>query len=247
MTEQQKLQLWRLVADLSVVDAAILIAGGDPSAVDREEIFNGNLVDVKRTTGHDGFQAAFAALTRAIRKGDLPAFFTARDEMSGVVSDRLPNENWILSATEVARFREIASNDPFRNLRLNKENNDGVEFEPDWSRTTIDAEELKAWLRSCGFASGFFFPPEQEHEAAPDDFMDPAHERYSPHLALAVSAWRGLEGAKLNRGVKNAIDQWITSNPDAWKSSTPLSKNSKDEIIKVVNWRKEGGPPKTGG
>ena len=46
MTEQQELQLWRLVAALSVVDAAILIAGGDPSAVDREEVFNGNLVDV---------------------------------------------------------------------------------------------------------------------------------------------------------------------------------------------------------
>lgn len=37
MKEETDLRLWRLVKNVSVEDAAILIAGGDPSATDLEE------------------------------------------------------------------------------------------------------------------------------------------------------------------------------------------------------------------
>ena len=51
--EDDPLSLWRLAADLSVIDAAILIAGGDPSEVDRlyeENPFVGEPRWKKRTT-----------------------------------------------------------------------------------------------------------------------------------------------------------------------------------------------------
>jgi hypothetical protein len=36
---------------------------------------------------------------------------------------------------------------------------------PDWHKTTIAVEDLRAWLRSRGFKTGFFFPVP---EAVPD-------------------------------------------------------------------------------
>jgi hypothetical protein len=52
---------------------------------------------------------------------------------------------------------------------------------PDWHQTTIAVEDLRAWLRSRGFKTGFFFPVP---EAGPD-YLSHFHPNYSPKLAAA--------------------------------------------------------------
>lgn len=251
--DDAKLQLWRLVSDLSVEDAAILIAGGDPSDLDYESDSFGNEYSVKRTTGHSGFLAVFTSLTNAIRKGHIQAHLAFRAKSGGVDPVRsamapngLRGETWVMSKSDLSRLRDSLEGDPFGDTPLDGADGIRLEVEPDWTRATIDVEDLKAWLRSRGFTTGFFFP--SQDESAPDDFMNPDHEHFAPELALAVSAWRGLASEqKFPRGTKPAIESWIDANPNAWLGDGEVSAAAKERIATLVNWRKSGGAPTTGG
>lgn len=243
--DEANLNLWRLASDLTVEDAAILIAGGDPSAVDYEEDTFGRQQEVKRTTGHPGFLAVFTSLTNAIRKGHLSANLATRADGGGPLSNRLEGDIWILSHSEIAQIRSKLGNDPFVNTPLDGADGIQIQVEPDWTRTTMEVEGLKDWLRSRGYTTGFFFPQKEEPS---DAFMNPDHVHFAPELALAVTAWRALEGKSgFARGVKAAIGGWIDANPDAWQGDGDLSENAKDRIVTVTNWQKRGGPPTVGG
>lgn len=240
-----KLELWRLASDLTVEDAAILIAGGDPSAVDYEEDSFNRQNEIKRTSGHPGFIPVFTALTNAIRKGHLSARLATRADGGGPLSNRLSGDIWILSHREITHIRSTLENDPFDSTPLDGADGIQIQVEPDWTRTTVDVENLKAWLRSRGFTNGFFFPLAEETS---DSFMDPSHDHFAPELALAVSAWRALEGKSgFSRGSKAAISGWIEANPDAWRGEGDLSESAKERIVTVTNWRKTGGAPTTAG
>lgn len=241
------LELWRLASDLTVEDAAILIAGGDPSEVDYEDDTFGGQHEVKRTTGHPGFPATFTSLKIAIRKGYLPAHLASRTDDGGPYSTRIGADVWTLSSDEVSALRQRLTNDPFSDLAPDGAHDIQFRVEPDWTRTTVDVEDLKAWLRSRGFTTGFFFPSNRQTETAPDIFMDPTHEHFSAELALAVAAWRGLASEqRFPRGPKAAIEAWIAGNPDAWRGDGDLSTNAKDRVVTLVNWRKSGGALPTG-
>ncbi len=60
-----KLDYWRLADELSVVDAAILITGNDPSQTHDSADFN-EPPEFVQTTNYEGFDAAFKALRTAI-------------------------------------------------------------------------------------------------------------------------------------------------------------------------------------
>ncbi|WP_191569511.1 hypothetical protein [Paracoccus yeei] len=241
------LGLWRLVSDLTIEDAAILIAGGDPSEVDHEDDTFGMQHEVKRTTGHPGFLATFTSLKSAIRKGYLSAHLASRADDGGPYSTRLGADVWMLSRDEVSALRQRLTNDPFVDFHPDGAHDSQFRLEPDWTRTTVDVEDLKVWLRSRGFTTGFFFPPERQTESASDIFMDPTHEHFSAELALAVAAWRGLASEqRFPRGSKAAIEGWIAGNPDAWRGDGDLSTKAKERIVTLVNWRKSGGAPSTG-
>lgn len=249
MTDEMTLALWRLVSDLTVEDAAILVAGGDPSAVDWEHnSFGDQQYPVKRTDGHPGFLAVFTSLKTAIRKGYLRAELAYEADESGGYSNRISGRTWVMSSFDLSQIRTQVAESPFDDIVVPEGASLQITVEPDWKRSTIDVEDLKAWLRSRGHHTGFFFPPEEPRDAGTESIVDPSHDHFAPELALAVSAWRALEHKSgFARGSKAAIEGWIDANPEAWLGGSDLSANAKDRIVTVVNWRKSGGAPSTGG
>jgi hypothetical protein len=243
MMDDTPLSLWRLAADLTVEDAAILVAGGDPSEVDRANPmadWEAEPVWKKRTTGHPGFIPAFSALKAAVLSGQIPAHF----HYTGVpVFDQaeFPVDKFHIVSREVLSnyldIRESPIENPHGKI--------AIFDEPDWSETFLKVEDLKAWLRSRGFTSGFFFNADQPN---PDEFLDRSHEHFAPELALAVSAWRALaEKQRFPRGPKAAIEAWIEGNPQEWQDDDPLSNEAKKRICTLVNWKRSGGANPTGG
>lgn len=241
MTEDDPLFLWRLSDHLSVEDAAILIAGGDPSAEDEvylEGLDRMHTVRGKRTDGHPGFVPAFTALKTAVRQGKLSARFEYK--LSSGYKSRQDEDCWVVSHRIL--------DDPAK-LEIIHGKDDSISIlmwtEPDWSRTMLDVLDLKVWLQEKGLKTGFFFPASQAGE---DDFMDPSHKHFAPELALAAAAWRGLsQRQKSPKGVKAAIDEWITSNPSAWLDEEKISTAARDRIITLANWNRSGGANPTGG
>lgn len=245
--DRDPLLLWRLATHLSVVDAALLIAGHDPSAFEglRQNSGEGGF-DISSFDKPPGFQAALTALTNAIRKRTLKSeLFFAQDYPPednfgwGFITNQL-----VLSESDIEALVSGALMSPIEERQPPK----GTIYlyrEPHWGRTMIDVDDLKTWLRSRGVSTGFFFPSEQ---AELDDFLNPSHDHFAPELALAVMAWRALAGVnKYKNGVKSAIEAWIRANPDAWQSDLQLSDKAKDRIATLINWRPSGGAPRTGG
>src|SRR5262245_10426131 len=112
---------WRLCDELSVVQAALLIVGEDPSQL---QYHVENNPPSKRPSGYD---AAKAALINAINGKRLAATV-----IESVI-------------------------DPL--------DSDGDFSVTNWHSTTIVVEDLRTWLKSQGFETGFFFT---QPKAGPD-------------------------------------------------------------------------------
>lgn len=251
MKEETDLRLWRLVKNISVEDAAILIAGGDPNATDMEESsWSYEPFKVKRTTGHKGFLPAFEALKDAIRNGELKASFAHQADYTDGYSKEIDGETWAYLTTDITDMKLTIEEHAFNYVQPPKGETVQISVEPDWTRTSVDVEDLKAWLRSRGFRDGFFLSDTDadEDEDSGEAFMDVKHDHFAPELALAVSAWRALEGSTVvNRSPKAAIQGWIDANPNSWHGPGELSGSAKERIVTLVNWKREGGAPKSKG
>jgi hypothetical protein len=239
--------LWHLAPELSIEDAAILLAGGDPSEM--VDIHHEYHVEwVKKTNQHPGFLPALTVLQGAIRRKELKAQLAYRiaPDLSSYLDRESPDSCRVLSSSELGMLVSNSFNNdaqsPFDSQTV--EHSAVLFCEPDWARSLVDYEDLRGWLRSRGVKSGFFFP---ESEADPDDFLDIAHDHFSAELHLAVTVWRALANqSKFPRGPKAAIEDWIARNPDTWKGDEPLGERAKDRIATLVNWNSRGGAPKTG-
>jgi hypothetical protein len=196
---------WRLCDELSVVQAALLIVGVDPSQL---QYHVENHRPSKRPSGYD---AAKSALINAI-KGKR------------------------LSATVID-----AVHDPF--------DSDGDFIETNWHATTIVVEDLRTWLRSRGFETGFFFP---QPRAGPD-YLSNDHSNYSPKLAAAIQAWTAVSAdPELRRGrsVKQALGIWLRQHANEFgltKEDGNPNEQGIEEVAKIANWDTKGGAPKTPG
>jgi len=121
-----------------------------------------------------------------------------------------------------------------------------IEKEPLWDKSMVDVEDLKRWLSSRGHTNNFFFANDADPASLANVFLDRNHPHFSPELALAVYAWQALKGEQeLQRSPKQAISDWIDSNPEAWEGDTPLSNKAKERVITMLNWKKEGGANRT--
>ena len=118
--------------------------------------------------------------------------------------------------------------------------------DPDWNMTTVEVENLKIWLRSRGFTSGFFFPNE---EAGRPGYLDPKNPRYPPKLAAAVSAWIAVEDPH-GRSPKQSLDRWLREHAAEFgltdDDGNPVN-TAMEECSKVANWQPGGGASKTPG
>ena len=238
MSADDPLSLWRLAADLSVEDAAILIAGGDPSAVEAEQNGFGIYQEVKKTTGHRGYAAVFTALRNDILKGQLPALLQYRYREVDEFSAERDSSTWIVSKVVLETLFDQSKHHTLESWGVR------IVREPDWSATTVNVEELRSWLRGRGMTSGFFFPAEQP---ATESLLDPEHDHFAPELALAVTAWRALENETVRgKSAKARVEAWIKDNPQAWQGKQSLSGSACERIATLVNWQREGGAPITG-
>jgi hypothetical protein len=122
------LDYWRLCDEVSVIDAALLIVGEDPSSI-RQNVENWG--PEQRPMGYD---AAKTALANAILGGRLPATVRREAHERGYDEEPGPHQDDRKEGYHTIIFK----------------------LEPDWAMTTVRIEDLQAWLSSRGFQHGFF-------------------------------------------------------------------------------------------
>jgi len=195
------LDYWRLCDELSVVQAALLIVGEDPSE------FQEGVDSWDPASRPRGYGAAKAALINAING------------------------------------KRLAAN------VVDSEDEGGRSYGPNWHQTTIMVEELRAWLRSRGIKTGFFFTaPEAE-----PDYLSKSHPSYSAKLAAAIEAWKAVSAdAELRRGksVKQTLIVWLRQHANEFgltKEDGNPNEQGIEDVSKIANWDTRGGAPKTPG
>lgn len=222
----ESLDYWRLCDELSVIQAAALIVGIDPSG-DEGAWCDG--WDVHRQP--KGFAAAKAALVHAINGRRLPA--TIRHSARQLGWAEMVDETFAPNEDE----NEGGDGGPYPTYVYKSA--------PDWNLTTVLVNDLRAWLASRGIKTGFFFP------VAPDapDYLDPANPRYAPKLAAAVQAWRAVTDPG-GKHPKQGLLKWLREHAAEFGLTDDEGKPNEqgiEECAKVANWQPGGGAPKTPG
>ena len=215
MSDWKKISpLWDLSDAFTVREAAALIAGFDPNAVDPSGKYFRNLeTDYTDSNGIAEVAVVLAALTKAIaapyprlraqlRHDAEPRYVFGRDNL--IERGYWKGED----VFEVKDFDETSY----------------VAALPDLSKTTIDREHLVTWLRARGYTAGFFF-----HKAGraitdsadlPDTLAAPAglwpwgnhHTKLLGHLeAAAREFWVGYDpqNAKATAPKNETVIAWL--------------------------------------
>ncbi len=252
---------WRWCDTLSVVEAAMLAVNLNPSELEPstvDRLWEGRFHFIgtehsliKNHMRAPRFVPVFRAITRAVTAMELEceAVHLARQLPINTALSRELEEFPIDDEGVISYDLLLASNALVSaNFEIPEDSNSRNYFfrlEPDWERTTVKIDKLRSWIEAKGLRPRFFFP---EPSSDTDAFKDQTHDHFSAELTLAVKAWEALASTqKFPRGVKEAVSAWIDANPNAWRGEGELSNNAKDRIITLVNWKKSGGAPSTGG
>ena len=233
----EKMDYWRLCDELSVVQAAMLIAGVNPE----EFPYIMNFQEHERPKN---FSPALAALSHAILGGRLPATIRREAWERGWAEDSNSGENF-------TRDIEIFSDQKEFPKKAYNPKHSGIFFRtaPDWNLTTVLVEDLQVWLRGRGFKTGFFSPKAGDTP----DFLDTSHKNYAPKLVAAIGSWQAVNAdPELIKGktVKQALLKWLRKNADKFgltKDDGNPNEQGIEEIAKISNWDVRGGAPKTPG
>jgi hypothetical protein len=194
----QALDYWRLCDELSIIQAALLIVGEDPSE------FQDFVESNSQQDRPSGYDAIRTALVNAIFSKRLHAHIGYTDES---------------------------------------------EMEVSYHATSIRVDDLKAWLKSKGISTGFFFP----NERPGPDYLSEADPNYSPKLAAAIKAWQAVSAdPELRRGrsVKQALNVWLRQHANEFgltKEDGNPNEQGIEDVSKIANWDTKGGAPKTPG
>jgi hypothetical protein len=214
------LDYWRMCVDLSVIQCILLIIGVDPKHTELD-------VETNLSSRPDGYEAVSTAVKNAIRRGKLRAHVIHQGCDYGWLEEPISPD------VEVARTHEG------RYVAL--------QHEPDWHRTTISVEDIRAWLESRNVTGGFFFSAKTASVA----YLDANHKHYAPKLAAALEAWQAVDSdpsLTRNRSVKEALTIWLNKSAARFglvkEDGTP-NKTAIQEAAKVANWDTKGGAPKT--
>ena len=131
------------------------------------------------------------------------------------------------------------------------------EYENDWNghpypiedsvglSSIVNVESLKAWLKTRGVHSGFYFTDEVSNQ----DYLNKNHPRYSAQLAACVKVWLALEDSTLleRKKPKQAAEVWLASRYKELELTyeNKISNTAITECAKVVNWETKGGASNT--
>ncbi len=110
--------------------------------------------------------------------------------------------------------------------------------------TLVGLKDLRNWLASRGFKTGFFFP---EGETA--DYLTKEHPKYAPKLAASVRAWQyAIKLPDNGKTPKQNIDKWLREHASEFGMTDPDGRpieSAIEQCSKVANWETKGGAPKT--
>lgn len=257
------LDFWRLADELSVIDAAILITGHDPSG--QFDVFDENGFAIKESNGswrtaqrrdYEGYDATFKALKSSIGLNKLRA--NVRHRVIKAEYEQIP-EGGYQPLDPGPEYKHIpydfliAQHGPEKvagtvsNFSIDEYFLGCDDFylckEPDWESSTIAVEDLKEWLSIRGIFPAFFFPRGKE-----EGFRNKDNPRYAPKLAACIAAWETVQAPEINRTVKQTLKDWIRSNAAAYgvgDDSGIVSDPAAEALAIIVNWAPEGGAPPT--
>lgn len=266
-TVPTELDYWKLLDELTVTDAAILVTGHDPSEYDYLYDENGEPLrtkegqhQTKQKTSHKGFMPAFKALRLAVLGNRLKAKLAfAATYTTEVDTSFYAKGDVHYSSFEVSTGDDVVAVN-FDHMLVT---NGGCESilstsdfpqnateinvirEPLWDQTTIRVEDLREWLAERGFPAPFF-----NIKMKKDGFRDPKHPRYAPKLAACIAAWEAVTVAAKNASVKQTLSDWLRSNAAAYGAANTdgiVSPTVAEELAAVANWNPKGGANPTGG
>jgi hypothetical protein len=216
------LDYWRLSDEVSVVQAAILVIGEDPSK--NQEYIEGWEAH-SRPVGYD---AVLSALKNAVRSGAMAA--TIRNDASVCSYDEYPSNGFDI------RERPEGMNVKYR-------------VEPNWHLTVVKVASVKRWLLGRGFRDGFFI--HETMEDTTEAFLDSKNPYYAPKLAAAINAWRAITSNPdlLNgKTPKQALEKWLREHASQYgltKDDGNPNDHGIEEICKIATWNLLGGAAKT--
>jgi hypothetical protein len=226
--------LWNLAEDLSIEDAAALIAGYNPVLISR----------CKNDTNFDQtfskYPIALKSLTHAITNRRVNASIRHSAREYGYADAEADQEYYD------AEFWHVTGSTADEDEKVSKDKSCFFKPFPDWSLSTIARDELVAWLRSRGIKDGFFFPRDADASNVPD-YLDPKGARYANKLAAAVHAWQAVTNSG-KVSPKKALEKWLREHASMFgmtdDDGNPVNQAIED-CSKVANWRPGGGAPKT--
>lgn len=265
---KSNLDYWRLIDELSVIDAAILITGNDPSEKEQlydvandKPLYNSDgSFRYRQRTDFDNFEPTFKALRNAIFSNKLRAklAYSSRDPLTRYTEYDFAGDRRYASYTHedsegefIVTFDTLIQAQKYDcKIRTNREINTFQEAttlyvlkEPNWIETTVEVNDLQDWLKSRGFFPEFFFP-----QGSAAGFKDKNNSRYSPKLACAIGAWEAVKNAQPNKSVKESIALWVQSNGINFgmgNADGVVPIKAIEQVATVVNWDTRGGATPT--
>jgi len=232
---------WSLSDTYSVNEAAALIAGVDPNAIDASfEYFENKETGLRESRGITTVITVRAALSKAISrprpKLRAQLRFDAEPRYVAGIDNLEERGRW--AGEIVIEIKDWGDETPYL-----------ITPQPDLAKTTIDREDLISWLRSRGHTTGFFFPDAANNSP---DYLNPKCPHYSHKLAAAVKAWEAVQAEPATKGktVKGLLAKWLRENAAAYRLTDDAGKVNEtgiEEVSKVANWATSGGAPKTPG
>lgn len=218
---------WQICDEFTVVQAALLIAGFDPS------IYQEGVESDGPRNRPTGYEAAKNALIHAINAKRLKA----------IIKFKASGDWGYINYNDLAEYEKVAENQHGRNIIYNTM--------LDLHLTTILRSDLENWLIQRGKGDNSFFFPKKSVAVLP--YLDPNNPNYSFKLAAAIFIWTTLNSdASLMKAktVKQAAVDLLQEKANLLgliKEDNKLNSQAVEDISKVVNWRPDGGAPKTPG
>jgi len=229
--------IWQFQDDYSVYDAAALLAGYEPSQIEKYRN-NDHLLEY-----FPHYPATIKNLTTAILNNKLAA--TLRYPTREYGYEDAMSDDVFMAEHRGCFYGTSAEADEEFTESLDRKY--FVRKIPCWELSTIHRETLIHWLSSRGIKTGFFFSEKNPHLPP---YLDEKHPRFSPKLAAVITAWLAMEDRELLKGKspKQALLTYLKLNAPRFKLSDEDGRPNEtgiEECAKVANWQDKGGAPKT--
>lgn len=215
----ESLDYWRLCEELSIIQAALLIAGNDPS-VDHAYVEGWSHENRPK-----GYEAAKTALIHAVRSKRLEAIIR-HDAWPRGYNEEVNSEH------DLTKYKGISYI---------------FKVEPDWKSTTIKVDDLIAWLSSRGFRDGFFFPETEKNPDYLNQQYSCYSAKLAAAIEAWKAVSENADSQK-GKSIKQALTKWLRINASRfglYKDDGTPNEQGIEEIAKIANWETKGGAPKT--